>query len=225
VIGVYEVFQSHGADFDQGSETLTLYTNWGTNDIGYYQGQSSAKPAGVLTADLFIDINPGASDGFDYAIDMSSIAKNSSGQQEVSIISLDKDPNPAAGYQTSEDLFKNTGWIYGGRYDNDPQKKVPVNALGTALGDKATVEWVAQAGDSDPDTAAWGIVVSLLNVPDFDPSSGEWSFLWATGDCSNDAVLAGVQPTAVVPLPGALLLLGAGFARLAAYRRRQLIRG
>jgi len=79
---------------------------------------------------------------------------------------------------------------------------VPVFATGTGTFVAGLVSWGA-----DP-------VIDLSLLPEFDMSKG-WNFLWATGTCANDTA------TGQVPLPGAILLLGAGLARLAAYARRK----
>lgn len=172
--------------------TLTIFTNWGPEDVPTY---------GAITADLFIDTNLDGT--FDYAVQLSAVLTNGGlGNFNASILG-------AGVPTTSQDLFAASGLYYGGRYDYATGNlKVPVLGTGSDTGKTAAVTWAAAGNDPD-----YSIAVNLANVPGFDPTS--FAFLWGTGTCANDTAAG------KVPLPGALLLLGAGLVRLANYGRRK----
>ncbi|MEJ2673382.1 MAG: hypothetical protein P8168_14525 [Deltaproteobacteria bacterium] len=60
---------------------------------------------------------------------------------------------------------------------------------------------------------AYEVAIDLGDISGLDP--GAFDFIWATRTCANDTA------EGKVPLPGALILLGAGLVRLTAYARRR----
>ena len=197
-------FQSYGADISLSGSTYTmkLYTN--------YNGAETYFPY----ADLFFDARANGK-GWDYAINVSEVPLDNS-LKTVNIYQL-------SSYKTSQDMVNKEGgnyWYYGGEYDatyahtrpanGTSGEKVPVLVdAGTIIG-SATV----QRTTSNAKDAAYAIIVSW-DKGDLDFYAMR-EFLQGTATCSNDAI-GGL----VVPLPGAVLLLGAGLVRLAAYARRR----
>jgi hypothetical protein len=192
VIGDPNVFETYGANLS--GNILTIYTNWEKGDVG---------GLGAFTADLFLDTN--FDNVFDKAVGLNAILTSSivyGTTYQASIISL-------VGTQTtSDDLFKTKGSTYGGQYDKASPKPIPVLAVGTTDSLTAGVTWSLASGN--PDST---IAIDLTNVSGFNP--GKFAFLWGTGTCANDTA------EGKVPLPGAVLLLGAGMVRLVAYARRR----
>jgi hypothetical protein len=145
---------------------------------------------GVNTADLFIDNN---SDGaFDYAIRLDT----TSGIGTVYV-------NPT--FQTSQDLLSGTGYIYGGRHNNASPSPVPV--------------WTTTSTSTYSTSVVWTVPSNgLNNQVDVDLSTlglgSNWSFVWGTSTCSNDAF---DKP---VPEPASMLLLGSGLIGLWGFRKK-----
>lgn len=201
VIGAESVYETFGGVL-RSSGILEIYTNW--DGPGYTDIVDGAT---VVAADLFIDA--GADGIWDFAIGM----RNVSGDNRLGNVYY------IGTHKTSRDLFKShTSLIYGGQYDTDGNPSngyqaadVPVEAGGTSF-DTTTVTWT---GTLDPRT----VQITLTGITGFNPNAA-FSFLWATGTCANDTALASFT-AGNVPLPGALLLLGAGLARLAAYARKR----
>ncbi len=208
VIGATATYENYGGVLKTDG-TLIIETNW--KGASYYDGAAVA-------ADLFIDA--GADGSWDIAIGTRSGRQNN-------VYSL------TAGYETSKtwnsNYWQSGGWVYGGRYGGTIQsgsppnavindgnaKDVPVEAKATIPFDTTTVTWTNIAG-SAPD---YQLAIKLTGITGFDPNSA-FAFLWATATCANDTAEA-VFTAGNVPLPGAVLLLGAGLARLAAYARRR----
>jgi hypothetical protein len=147
----------------------------------------------ATTADLFFDIDGNGS--WDYAVGLSAAR---SGQVYQ---------NPA--YATSVDKFNGNGLGYGGQYDYASPKLVPVEATsGLIKTDASMVSYDAVSGHP------WSYEISI-DLNKIAPNFAFTDALWGTATCGNDTFQAHV------PIPGAILLLGAGLAGLAAYARRR----
>jgi hypothetical protein len=134
----------------------------------------------ITTADLFI-----SSGSLDYAIQLGSLTGTGNVYTEPSII------------KTSVDYIGSFGsLVYGGKYDSADPKSTPVQAIGGTIG-STDVVWTYGTSGLNNQVA---IDLSGLNL------GSEWSFVWGTATCSNDAI----SGTAPVPLPPSVLLLGAG---------------
>ena len=199
VIGDTAVFQTEGATLS--GSTLTIKTNWsGPTVVDSFPGYNP----GAVTADLFIRYNTTTGTAWDFAIALGSKDPTAGNAANSRLGTYYTNPQ----YNTSTFYFGTSGLIYGGKYNtgtvgHEIGANVPVFATGT--------------GDSAAGLVSWGAdpVIDLSKLKGFDMSKG-WNFLWATGTCANDTAQG-----QVVPLPGAILLLGAGLARLAAYARRR----
>ena len=100
------------------------------------------------------------------------------------------------------------GLIYGGRYDFNDPKPVPV-LTGTDIPSFQTdVVWQTLAGNPNFSVS---IDLSGLNL-----GSNGWSFVWGAGTCANDTAMG------AVPIPGTVWLLGSGLLGLALLGRRKL---
>ncbi len=179
VIGSTNYFQTFGANLS--GNALTIDTNWHPEKDTYL---------GVFTADLFID-NKSNGIGFDYAVRLDTITGTGT------VFS-------GSTFNTSDDKFKGTGLIYGGRYNGLSPAPTPVWATGNTLG-TASVIWTKGAGGLGNQVSVDLSGLNLIN---------DWSFVWGTGTCSNDAIAGDVQ----VPEPGVMFLLGAGLVGLAGMR-------
>lgn len=200
VIGEKRIFETFGANINSTTKTLTIYTNFGHDNIGIY-----GLP--VKVADLFLDIN---NDGtWDYAVKLTGISQgNSSLSNYAAPIVLPGTP------KTSYDYFHTYNVVYGGQYNPGNPQLVPVDAQGSQVGSlTAVVNWIFLGNDNNPNTPEWTLAINLSNVPGF--HSDNFSFLWATGTCANDTAQG------VVPLPGSVLLLGTGLVGLALLGFRQ----
>jgi hypothetical protein len=211
VVGKASDFNTVGAVLS--GDILTIYTNW-SPALDKYAGMT-----GINTADLFIDIN---CDGhFDYAIGLDTLKTWCAPARAGKVYQI----NGAQDYQTSQQIMQSYHYNneYGGRYDRnngigskDPQP-VPVLATGDPLQNiSVVVNW--GAGDHG---ASNSVAIDLTNLlPEL--NGNDWSFVWGTGTCANDTI-QGCYHCDPTPLPGALILLGAGLVRLAAYGRRRRI--
>lgn len=202
-------FKSYDANNDQWYDRIGAYSEFetfggtfdtNTNVLTIHTNWGPANRVGTLnsrTADLFLWTG-----GSFFAIGVRTGSDVDDRQGKVWV-------NPS--YFTSYDKFFNSGGIYGGRYDFVKQLPVPVEAKGDATsGYHVDVSYNAVSNKP----WSYEIVFELGDLGSaFNPNA--FKALWGTGTCANDTF------EAVVPLPGALLLLGAGLVRLAAYARRR----
>jgi hypothetical protein len=185
VIGDKKIFDTFGANLS--GSTLTIFTNWGLANNGYL--------GVVQTADLFIDV--GRDGKYDYAIQLNT----NTGFGKIYAINAGQ-----TNFKTSIDLFKGTGYIYGGQYNKNNPRPIPVLATS---GDIGTTSVVWGVGDG---TAKNSVAVNLagLNL------GNNWSYVWGAGTCGNDTA------EGVVPIPGTVVLLGSGLMGLLLLGRRKL---
>lgn len=209
VIGAMNDFETFGGTITTAGK-LIIDTNWGANGNG-----ASFTTLGAVTADLFIDKDLDGT--FDFAIGL----RNGRLGKVYNLGTYDTSKTWNTNY------FPTHSGTYGGAYGATiqsgippnatmtpgPYKDIPVQANGSVF-DTTSVVW---AGSGDTHNT---VTINLLGITGFDPTQG-FAALWATGTCSNDLFIGGAGPGVVVPLPGAVLLLGAGLARLAAYARRR----
>jgi hypothetical protein len=217
-------FESYGASLvisdDLSTITLNMFTEFGP-------ATASATAAGVTVkhADLFLSTGVGGV-AFDTAIRVrGSVAGTGDGTEfTVAYTTAQLQNNTFAGVSSYDHMNpSNTGWLFGGKYDQAVPKFVPVDTgTDTGNGNPArTVTWTttqvalpSQLGSGD----AYRVSVDLSGL--FDPEDDNFAFLWGTGQCANDTI-EGFRAQGAVPIPGAVLLLGAGLARLTAYARRR----
>ncbi|AEB10018.1 VPLPA-CTERM sorting domain-containing protein [Desulfobacca acetoxidans] len=151
----------------------------------------------VATADLFIDFWYNGP-GFDYAIGLDD-GTNGTANRITNVYDV-----ATNGYNNTQFYFAGqTSLQYGGSLDAAGAVDVPAIALGNVIGNVPVV-WTTGIGN-DPDNS---VAITLGAVDNF-------TFFWASGTCGNGPI------DGKVPLPGAMLLLGAGMARLVAYARRR----
>lgn len=207
-------FQTYGATFNFDTCTLTIYTDWS-------EGNSLTIPLVTYrTAYLFLDTTPVVfpnEPSYDVAINLDSFYG-----PYVAIY----DPVITDSVEVSDG---NTGASYGGTYttlpnfqhpdgNDPPQFPVPVLAA-------------ADGGSTEPVSVVWGtgnvpfpddpdfgnlvntVAIDLSGIDGIDCS--RFDYLWGTATCANDVIY---QP---VPIPGAVLLLGAGLLRLTGYMRKR----
>jgi hypothetical protein len=174
VIGDANLFNTFGANLS--GSTFTIFTNWNPNKDG-------SVNAAVKTADLFIYKGSNVSPDFAIQLDMLTGTGNVYA-------------NPS--YNTSDDIFKGTGLIYGGKYDQTNPQLAPTQVTSANTGSTSVVWTIGSGG--------------LNNQVDIDLTglglSGPWSFVWGTATCSNDAF------SNVVPVPASVLLMGSGLLGL-----------
>jgi hypothetical protein len=202
VIGSSSVFDTSGGSFDTVSRELRINTNWA--------GATFTDGNVAVTADLFVTVN-----GTVYGVALGSKNYDNFGNNSrlgnIYAVTLTSNPTGNSTYKTSQDIFgPQTGYIYGGMYDYDAAKPIPVWATGSDTGKDATVNWYT------------GYVTVDLSA--LFPTAGNYTidFLWGSGTCANDTFEGGGRYD-VVPLPPSALLLGSGLLGLVGlgWRRRK----
>lgn len=196
-------FQTYGGYYDTTTEKLYLYTLFGGADKTEAAGSKTVK-----VADLFLNLS-GTSNNFDTAVVLSgSDANTGAGTVYTNFTTVTTSIQAMTGAGSS--------WIIGGKYDYNDPKDVPVLAIGDTT-QSIGVAWsygtYSVAGLDLPSGNIWQVTIDLGDITGFDPN--QFAFLWATGTCANDTA------EGRVPLPGAVLLLGAGLVRLVGYGRRK----
>ena len=122
------------------------------------------------------------------------------------------------GWQTPDDIWGGTNYIYGGRYGSDSDPQMPYSLIETVSEDLgvATIQYLAGGGGS--------ISNYLLEVlfPDNFNADGSWNdfiFQVKSGTCANE-ILVG-EATRPVPLPSSAYLLGSALVGLLVLGRRR----
>jgi len=182
-----------GADLVNGH--LLIYSNW---------SPARDRTEGAYTADLFISV-AGSSQPYDYAIRLDGW-----GQGNVY-------ENPD--FFTSNDLFRRSDDIYGGKYENNGVKDVPVWASDRHPQDKVDVDWYGST--RRPDAYKGATFEADIDLTGLDLGN-DWYFVWGTGTCANDTIVGHYH---ACPIPGDFFLFGSGLLGLAAYgwRKRDLL--
>jgi len=205
-----------GSGFNTKSVTVSETGNSIT--LKFYT-QFDGSAVGAHYADVFIQPNNAngspASWGFGIALGY----QDPYGGEAAGLYAL----SSASDYKTSQDLWKNTGDTYGGRYiapGEVTKNLVPTRVTGGLLETDWTVAVSkANVGGSYPYeltvtlTAANSSAFSLLDGTNLD-------ILWGTGDCANDTIFGQYTrpPTTKTPEPASIALLAGG---LLALRRRK----
>jgi hypothetical protein len=201
-------YQTYGATYDPTTQKLYLYTNIAGADFSEDLG--GGKSATV--ADLFLNFGWSANT-FDTAVIMSgSNQSKSAGWVWTGFTPVTSIAQMAGA---------GSNWIIGGKYDFDNPQSVPVLTNGEGTAYPAIDVWWTKgtysvAGLELPASDIWQVEVDLGDYSGFNPD--QFSFLWGTGTCANDTITGSYAAT---PIPGGLLLLGAGLLRLAGYGRRK----
>ena len=120
-------------------------------------------------------------------------------------------------YRTSNGVFggATSNYVYGGKFDPANPQDIPTQIISATSTGTTTVTWYfhssATGASGDPGSPFYEIDIDLtpLNL------TGPYSFIWGSGTCANDTIQG------CVPVPGAVLLLGADLFRLMAYGRRR----
>jgi hypothetical protein len=192
-------YTTFGADFDANTGAFTIYTNWNpqTNEGVFYNSY-------VSTAFLFIDKDPVASNGWDYAIDLN----NQLVYKSLTGITYSQDAGGGGSYTT---FGTNSSIWYGryyGPYPPGTTDLIPVLATGSTEG--LTVAW-------DTSGSIHTVTLNLSGLLSTDP----WAFLWGTATCGNGTFAGSTD--GMVPLPPSALLLGTGLLGLVGlgWRRRK----
>jgi len=204
-------FQSYGAKIDYTNNKLYLYSLFGP---GQTDNLSTTPAKAIVAADLFLsDAN-----GNDYMVRLTSTTGE---QGNVYSVASANDYSTSVQEMTG---LGGTNYQFGGQYSlTNPAtnaKYIPVWATVSAFDTTgvSTSQGAVNEGPFNLDDNTWTYCIDLDGILD---ASDGFSFLWGTGQCANDTIGGvGVAPLSAVPLPGAMLLLGVGLARLAAYRRR-----
>lgn len=226
-IGATNGYKSFGAQliYDNTSVKLYLYTNFGGPDKTDWL---------TPVADLFLKVDSTNFSPFDTAVRLRVSDFNIAHNPYWTGLSLDlnheADTNKDIGDALSSvNLMNgNKGWTYGGRYGGKEATNdglfVPVQVKDSVTSDATTsVKWEKGPftffdGKQFVSGVQYKVTVNLTGI--LDPTE-DYSGIWATGTCANDTIEFSKASGFVVPLPGAVLLLGAGLARLVGYARRQ----
>ena len=193
--------------------TLNIYTNMSA--LG--GGGPIPNPVG----DLFLNMDGTfASNGFTTALDLSDDKYRAVGG--------------IATYNTSMQLWKNTGWIYGGEYRTSntapaTSGNVPVEALGNVIanGLPITASWSKNITSNTVYHAGAGTDILSILFTGMDGNENlDVTFLWAAASCANGVVfgvIEGEVSPPQVPVPPSALLLGTGLLGLGLLRYRRKV--
>ncbi len=206
VIGV-STFDTFGATYDTVAKKLKIYTNWN-------EGTSISSPTNGLftTAFLFLDLQPVVSPGqpvYDVAINL-DVAGTTSHAKFIAPLTIQTSLDVLNGFTTVAD--------FGGKYTTNknvagpPEFDVPVLATATQSG-TAPVVWATNVANAFGGANCNTVEIDLSAIV----GAGKFDYLWGTATCANDVIYA------TVPVPGALLLLGAGLLRLAGHMRSRRV--
>lgn len=143
-------------------------------------------------ADLFIDV--GCDGSFD------TVVQTVAGGAALGI-------NPIS----TQTLWEAKNVAYGKEFNQASPQTTPGSFSGGTSEVVANVTRKDLGDDGLPYTPRYQLDYDLSNLN----LGSQWSFVQTGANCGNDAVAG------CVPIPGALLLLGAGLGRLAAYARRR----
>jgi hypothetical protein len=187
-------FTTQKAEFDTVTGKLKIFSDWNP-------GFNNTDP-GIVTAFLFIDKDPLAANGWDYAVDLNAAGTATVQNKILSGLTITNSAPPSTG-----------SWYYGKTYDGVILPS-PVSATGTDTTKTAGVTWSAFG---PPYVTTNYVVVDVNNMV----GTGQWEFFWGTGTCANgpfDGTSDGK-----VPVPPSVLLLGTGILGLAGFgwRRRK----
>jgi hypothetical protein len=232
VIGSPPIFNVWGIDVTNSSGNLTfdLYTNF--NHDGYYALHFGGTPGWdihAFVADLAIDVNPAAEDGYEYGVVMRdhgtwTVGADPGNDYEIGLYQVD-------GWNTSSHFFHSTVGdgnelaIYGGGYTVGGTEQAPPVAISSAIGDKvANVVASTTAIDYDgPPSLPPGLPGSVITPVDFGDGYSapkyRWSFtinnfnttlglapdeefgiFWGGATCGND-IISGTTNENFVPPP------------------------
>ncbi len=185
--GTYD-FNTYGATWNSGTNTLRIYTNWTNLNDGPPPFDNF-----VTTADLFLDTNH-------------------DGKYDTSVgLGLARLGNIYTGAVT--DSWVNGGYV--GGYNITSAANPVSHRVGVTMandtGNDTTVTWSALGSYSTPvGNSHYYVDVYLGNLV-----SGNFTFLWASGTCANGPMEAQVPipPTALLLGTGLLGLVGLGWRR------------
>jgi hypothetical protein len=174
--------------------------NSGSNTLTFFTNWNPSKDGylGVSTGDLFIDYNGG---GWDLSIGLDTNPNGQGLSRANAITNLGNVYTGSIQYS-----FITIAGTYGYNFKtgSDPAERSPV-LMNNFTNTTTPVVW--GAGDSDYQSSV------AVTLPGY--VGDNFRFFWSPSTCSNGPM------EGAVPLPGAVLLLGAGMARLVAYARRR----